>query len=210
LRLRKRRNDLKQNTVHARWRDGCSTPASTSRPSGEAKRLEREHISAIVEDMTEDQARWSAADANTTHGLPLKRAEKLEVFKRYVQTKQHLERVLTGRHQDRVRWQLKSYRDIARDLHGIVGKSTVQRWMEWNFPKIAEQIASGREATTKDKATRKHTHYFENAVAHLDQIVAVAPALKEEERRQLADRLNEAMSKVITAAPWTEPEDVEL
>jgi hypothetical protein len=76
--------------------------------------------------------------------------------------------------------------------------------MERNFPKIAEQMANGREATTKDTTT-KHTHYFLTAVARLDQIVAVAPALAEEERRQLADRLNEAMSKVITAAPWTEP-----
>lgn len=171
-----------------------------------ANRLDREHIWAVVEDMTEDQARWAAADANTTHGLPLKRAEKLEVFKRYVQTKQHLEPVLTGRNKDRVRRRLKSYRDITRELHGIVGKSTVQRWMERNFPKIAEQMASGREATTKD-TVRKHTHYFETATAHLDQIVAVAPALQEEERQQLVDKLNEAISKVITAAPWTEPEE---
>jgi hypothetical protein len=171
-----------------------------------AKRFEREHIAAVVEDMTEDQAKWAAAEANTTHGLRLRHAEKFEVFRRYVQTKQHLESFLTGPHKDRVRWRLKSYRDIARDLHGIVGKSTVQRWMERNFPKIAKQMASGREATTKDTA-RKHTHYFEKATAHLEQIIAVARALEEEERRQLAHRLNEAMSKVITAAQWTEPEE---
>ena len=175
-----------------------------------AKRLERERIAAVVEDMTEDQAKWAAAEANTTHGLRLRHAEKLQVFKRYVQTKQHLEPVLTGRHKDRVRWRLKSYRGIARDLHGIVGKSTVQRWMERNFPKIAEQMASGREATTKD-IVRKHTNYFEEATAHLEQIIAVARALEEEERRELARRLNEAMSKVITAAPWAEQdEEIEL
>jgi hypothetical protein len=173
-----------------------------------SKRLEREHISAVVEDMTEDEARWAAAEANTTHGLRLKPAEKLEVFRRYVQTKQHLESYLTGGQKQRLRWRLKSYRDIARDLHGIVGKSTVQRWMERNFPKIAKQMASGREATTKD-TVREHTHYFQKATAHLEQIVAVAPALEQEERRLLAHKLNEAMSKVITAAPWPGPEDKE-
>jgi hypothetical protein len=48
-------------------------------------------------------------------------------------------------------------------------------------------------------------------VERLDQIDAVAPALEEKERRQLADRLNEAMSKVITAASWTKPQgEIEL
>lgn len=159
-----------------------------------AKRFEREYINAVVEDMTEDQARWAAAEANTTHGLPLKRAEKREVFRRYVQTEQHRE----GR-------RLKSYRDIARNLHGIAGKSSLQRWMESDFPLIAARMATGRPAKTGNVIT-KHTQHFQTAVEHLDQIVAVAPALEEEERQQLADRLKEAMSKVITAAPWTEPE----
>jgi ParB-like chromosome segregation protein Spo0J len=164
-----------------------------------AKRLERETIRATVEDMTEDEARWAAAEANTTHGLPLKHAEKREVFRRYMQTGQHRE----GR-------RLKSYRDIARDLHGIVGKSSLQRWMENDFPKIAASMSSGRDAKTSSDVIAKHTQHFQTAVEHLDQIVAVAPALGEEERRELARRLNEAMSKVVTAAAWTEPEAPEL
>jgi lysozyme family protein len=115
-----------------------------------------------------------------------------------------------GSRKDRLRWRLKSYRDIARDLHGIVGKSTVQRWMERNFPKIAKQMASGREATMKDPA-RKHTHYFEKATAQLEQIVAIAPALQEEERTAANQQTKRSNVEVITAAPWTEPEqEIEL
>jgi hypothetical protein len=73
--------------------------------------------------------------------------------------------------------------------------------MERNFRNIAKQMASGREATTTDTAVTKHTHYFENATARLEQIVAVAHTLDEEERRQLVDRLNEAMSRVIKLRP---------
>jgi hypothetical protein len=160
-----------------------------------AKRIEREDITAVIEDMTEDQARWAAAEANTMHGLQLKPGEKRAVFRRYVQTKQHQD----GQH-------FKSYRDIARELHGIAGKSSLQRWMEIDFPKVAAKMNSGRLAETSSDANTKHTRYFQTAVEHLEQIVAAAPALGEEERRRLADQLSEAVPKIRTATPWTQPE----
>ena len=142
-----------------------------------ANRLKRTEIRAVVEDMTEQEARWAAADANTTHGLPLKRSEKREVFRRYVQTGRNLE----GR-------KLKSYRDIAGDLHGIAGKSTLQRWMELDFPKVAEKMSTGLPAKSAVPQT-DHSMFYQRAVAHLEQIIAAAPTLDEDERRLLAEQL---------------------
>jgi ParB-like nuclease domain len=151
-----------------------------------AKRLRRETITAVVENMTENAAKWAAADANTTHGLPLRFREKREVFRRYMQTKQHRD----GR-------RFKSYRDIAGELHGIAGKSTLQRWMADDFPSVAAKMATERPAKTEAPATDEPSNYFRTAVEHLEQIVAAAPALCEDERRRLADHLKGAMSKVI-------------
>jgi hypothetical protein len=150
--------------------------------------------------MTETEAEWAAAEANTTHGLPLKPQEKREVFRHYVHTKQHRD----GR-------KFKSYRDIARELHGIAGKSTLQRWMATYFPSIASKMATGRPAETAAPPTDNAASLcFQQARAHLEQIVAAAPAMHEEERRRLADQLTEAVSKILTAAPWTEPKEIEL
>jgi hypothetical protein len=163
-----------------------------------AKRLKRETIMAVVQNMTENYAKWAAAEANTTHGLPLRFREKREVFRRYVDTKQHRD----GR-------KFKSYRDIARELHGLAGKSTLQRWMADDFPSIAAKMATGRPAETAAPPTDNATPYFRQACAHVEQIVAAAPAMHEGERRQLVEQLNEAVSKILTAAPWTEPEQME-
>jgi ParB-like nuclease domain len=161
-----------------------------------AKKLERSTIMAIVEDMTEQDARWAAADANTTHGLPLRHAEKRKVFRGYVQTEHHKEKR-----------RFKSYREIARELHGIVGKSTLQRWMEADFPEVAAKMSSGRSAEGALPEVNKHTIPYLHAVAHLEQIVATAPALSEDERRLLADQLTDAASKVPTVGPWEPPDD---
>jgi transposase-like protein len=160
-----------------------------------AKQLKRDSIRATVEDMSEDQARWAAAEANTTHGLPLNKKEKCDVFRRYIETGQHLE----GR-------QLKSYREIARELHGIAGKSTLQRWMREHFPEIAARMATGRPAKTELPAQEQQTHRYQQAKLYLQQIVAGAPAFEEHERQSMAEQLKEAADKVLTAMPWTAPE----
>lgn len=56
----------------------------------EAARVNGESsVGAVVSDMTEAEAQWAAAQANLTHGLPLKPREVREVFRAYVRSKQH-------------------------------------------------------------------------------------------------------------------------
>jgi len=45
---------------------------------------------ADVSEMTFDEARWYAAKANTEHGLPLKSKEVREVFRAFIDTRQHV------------------------------------------------------------------------------------------------------------------------
>lgn len=151
----------------------------------------------LSRDMSEETARWTAAEANTTHGLPLKQTERREVFRVYMRI---------GRNQ--VGRGLKSYRDIAQELNGIVSKSSLQRWMAADFPKVAARMSPGAPANGPDESAGDgRSPYYEEAIAHLEQIKAVAPALKDNERRLVAEQLTEAASKVLTAGPW-EAEEV--
>jgi hypothetical protein len=159
------------------------------------ERLQSKYVRATVEDMTEEQARWEAAKANTTHGLALKPPEKLQVFKAYVQTGQHR----AGR-------KFRTYREIAADLNGIADKSTIQRWMRSNFPGVADRMATGRAATTEWAAEaegRQRSRLYKEAVKHLDQITSRAPALRKKEQKELAQRLAEAAEEVLKAKAWT-------
>ena len=40
--------------------------------------------------------------------------------------------------------QLKSYREIAADLHGIGGHTTIRNWMFKHFPRIARQYGDDK------------------------------------------------------------------
>lgn len=82
---------------------------------------------AAITTTTKDEARWMAAKANLTHGLPLKSSELRTAFQVYIRTKQH--RLGRGR--------MKSYRDIAQEL----GRShnTIRNWMAEDFPKLFNQ-----------------------------------------------------------------------
>lgn len=107
------------------------------------KKLGQETVEAFTVATTEEEGRWEAAKANTTHGLSLKRSERRNVFRVYMDTG----RYLRGR-------TIKSYREIQRDLGGLVGKSILQVWMKDEHPKIAARMASGREDNKGGDAVR--------------------------------------------------------
>jgi hypothetical protein len=86
-------------------------------------------VEADVAEMSREEARWQAAKANTEHGQPLTRAERREVFRVYVRTKQH--------HGKR-KGQFKSYRDMGVELGHP--HTTVRTWMMKDFPRIAQKI----------------------------------------------------------------------
>ncbi|MCA1527861.1 hypothetical protein [Bradyrhizobium yuanmingense] len=100
------------------------------------KQLGRDAVEATTEALSEMEAQWQAALANSYNGVRLNRqSEKRRVFELYIRQ---------GR--NRVgRLGLKSYREIAKDLGGLASKSSIENWMKKMFPKIAAKMRSGRE-----------------------------------------------------------------
>lgn len=99
------------------------------------KELGRGTIDAVVaEGATPEQYRWLAAQSNRTHGLRLDRKDRREVFRAYVQAGQHR----TGRGR-----QIKSAREMARDLEGIVSDRRIPEWMRQDFPHIHKAMKGG-------------------------------------------------------------------
>lgn len=83
-----------------------------------------EEADSIVTEATRDDAQWMAAQANMTHGLPLKPREVREVFRVYIRT---------GRYKKGSgKW--KSYRDMGEELGRPF--STIRSWMEKDFKKL--------------------------------------------------------------------------
>jgi len=95
-----------------------------------AKLIGRAKIDAIVVDAKPNEYRWLAAKGNLSHGLPLARAEKREVFRAYVRAGQH--RNDKGR--------LKSCRDMARELGGQPSRASLPTWFKADFPSIYREM----------------------------------------------------------------------
>ncbi len=90
------------------------------------------HIAAEVRKVaTLEEARWIAARANLTHGLPYKLSERRRTFKVYVGASQH-------RQGGRSREPLKSYRQMSADLG--VPHTTLRNWMRKDFPSVFAAI----------------------------------------------------------------------
>lgn len=152
-------------------------------------------ISAEVADMTADEAQWTAAQANLTHGLPLKPKEVRAVFQAYVKSRQHR----SGRG-------YKSYRDIAADLAHRVGHTTIRNWMKTDFPSVFRAM-SGADPHTDTGEVREAPAItpLARAKASLDQAAAEAPALSAEERRDLLEHLREVGQRISNGQPWEPP-----
>lgn len=112
------------------------------------KQLGREVVEATIEELSEVDAQWQAAMANTRNGARLTRqSEKRRVFELYIRQ---------GRNRVGQRG-LKSYRDIAKDLGGLASKSSIENWMKKAFPKIAAKMRSGRDDNTGARDPRRAT-----------------------------------------------------
>ncbi len=92
-------------------------------------------VPAKIVDATKEEALWRAAQANLTHGLPLKMKDLRDVFRRYIQTKQN--RKPDGG--------LKSYREIAADLNGMRSYVTFRAWMRKDFPPLFRKMGRDDE-----------------------------------------------------------------
>lgn len=85
-------------------------------------------------------ARWLAVDANISHGVPIPRSQKRDVFKRFVQARQN----------QRLDGTLMSSREIARKLP-LASHATMLAWMKEDFPKIhAAMVGADPDAVAQE------------------------------------------------------------
>jgi hypothetical protein len=161
-------------------------------------------VEAIVEDMEPELAKWKAAEANMTHGLPLGNKEIREAFRRFIKAKQH---VLgkAGRGKQR----LMSYREMSP----IIGKphTTIRNWMRQDFPKVYAQIGdkvedvdwSGKGKSVAD--VNEEQDNSNNPVAILEAAFKAYQATTDAELRgqavYLAEQMVEQMKK---AGGWVD------
>ncbi|MGO9373130.1 MAG: hypothetical protein ACLQBD_13625 [Syntrophobacteraceae bacterium] len=89
-------------------------------------------VQALVTKAKRKELPWLAALANSKHGKPLKRGEIKEMFHPYMQAEKYLGE--DGKP--------KSYRDIATELGGTYGYTTVRKWMLASYRRIANQYYS--------------------------------------------------------------------
>ena len=95
--------------------------------------MERCGISHVEVDIMEVSDRrevyWLAAKANLTHGLPLSSRDHRNALAAYmIAGKSNKVQKRTGQEVT------KSYREIAREIGGVVSYATVRNWMKEDFP----------------------------------------------------------------------------
>jgi hypothetical protein len=159
-------------------------------------------VLATIETLTENEARWQAALANTTNGLPLHFTERVNVFHAFIKTGQHR----------RGKRGYKSYREIARELGGLAPKSTVHRWMKEHYPKIARRMAENDYAPRDNQSLERRKTRLENLTADLERAVKVAvaearglcPTARVMLSEALAKSAQEGAKALRNVEPWTQ------
>lgn len=146
-------------------------------------------IWADISEMTFDEARWYAAKANTEHGLPLKAKELREVFRAFIDTRQHI-----------LPHGLMPYRDIAKRI----GKpfSTTRNWMKADYPRLFEQyqqMANGVADTTDfDREAKMMERRLAKAEAEIHNVRNTGRTLDPENLGKLIHTLRETLSDLET------------
>ncbi len=159
-------------------------------------------VDANVTQMAIGEARWAAARANLSHGLPLKPKEMRNVFRAYISSRQHYK--ANGR--------IKSYRDMEAELSNRVSYRTLNRWMEIDHPRLAKEMSKQHGGEEKG-----HFHdgrppepdfitTLQAAVASLDNALAEARSLRPDERRELLRHFRSSLTRLEKLPQWSPDE----
>jgi hypothetical protein len=155
-------------------------------------------IPAVIADMTREAAIWEAARANLTHGLPLARSARREVFRAYVRGDQHKR----GR-------KLKSYRDMAYDLGGIAQYTTIRGWMQKDFKSIFRAMGGGGGHLNPNAGPPKpdlDIEYQQQAFEALDNALNFANLLRDPVRRYEVISRAEGVVEAMKLHPHEKPD----
>ena len=156
-----------------------------------------ETVEARVEVMTWAEAQRVAFTANLEHGLPLRPAEKREVFRKYMKAG------LWRNHQGRP----KSSREIASDLAGMMTHTTVLNRIRADFPKLAKhwngEEVSGWKGGLREVDLPDPT---EDAKVRLREALAVSRGITcPGQRGELLEELERVRQEIEAARPWVAP-----
>lgn len=155
--------------------------------------------------------KWLAATANLRHGRPLSRSDCRECFRAYVRAGEARE---SGR-----RGYVKSARQMARELGGIVSHPTLLKWMRADFPRTYARMDSKERKTVENPTanfgmTDTNEDIARVASAGFDQVRAAFNGLAAQEWRDVVVREAQQLVKELVAtlpkdysdadAPWRE------
>jgi hypothetical protein len=159
-------------------------------------------IKAFVVPATPEEIPWLAVQANRRHGLPLTRADRRKAFRAYVKARQHRK----GRGNA-----VKSAREMAKDLNGVVTRHTLPVWMAADFPAIyAAMIGNGLEADADQgglKSPDMDKVYARAARASLEEFMANMRSISDnrvgwEVLRQATEFVTEVSEAVTGKREW--------
>lgn len=164
------------------------------------EKLNRAEVEAeVVEGVSMAEAAWMAASANLSHGLPLKGRELRKVFRAYVKARRY--RAEGGG--------LKSYRDIARDLGGLVSYTTVRNWMARDFPKVFQRMGGGEPTSGGDGVPKVSAEEQFAAEAHeaLRRVTLASRGITSADSRgALVQHLEDVLTQVRAGGPSERPD----
>jgi hypothetical protein len=167
-----------------------------------ARRNNSVDILAVISDMSREEALWAAAQANLTHGLPIKKGERREVFRAYVRAGQHKRGL-----------KLKSYRDIASELGGLAGHTTLRGWMQKDFRKIFNSMGGPEGQRNPDAGPPKvdpDLAYRRQAKEALEHVLNFADLLKNSGYRYEIIQATEKVLEAMKKKPHEKPEQDEF
>lgn len=127
----------------------------------------KDRVEATIVDVTEQEARWKAAEANLKHGRPLKPRDFRRVFRAYMHAERWRKRL--GATYARG----KSYREIATEIGGVE-HTTIRNWMRADFPSIARKLSIGGVDKFKASTSRRPPRdpLAESARRHFEEAAA--------------------------------------
>ena len=137
------------------------------------------------------EAEWLAANLNTEHGSPPKAKEYRRIFQAFVGARKHY----------RADGSLKSYREIAAEIGGARGYTTIRNWVKQDFPSVFQAKGSHYEPfpTHSSGPTLSLAAVVLDTLKYARQAMATVTDLHE--REELAQLL-ELMLNEAKRIPW--------
>lgn len=157
-----------------------------------AQRAHRRDIPAIIIETSRVEARWIAVEANFKNGVPISRAEKRIVFRRFVDA---------GRNR-KAEGSLMSSRELAMALP-LGSHQSMLSWMKADFPKVHAEMVGGEpeeEEAVEDEGSRKEDQMLANIEwAESEFLAAIRKAQEVVPKERIAEVVHDIRERVRAA-----------